>query len=99
LIATKWQLNKEMQHAMAHHHTPLEDQSPISDLLYYTSLANQMAYFYQIGSAGDHGTDEALLIRLAERIGVEPGMLLEMKSVIEEEIEKAKIFLNMSDKV
>jgi putative nucleotidyltransferase with HDIG domain len=99
LIATKWQLNKEMQHAMAHHHTPLEDQIPGSDLLYYTSLANQMAYFYRIGSAGDHVTDEALLIGLAERIGVEPGMLLEMKSVIEEEIEKAKIFLNMSDKV
>jgi HD-like signal output (HDOD) protein len=98
LIGTKWQLNSEMQNALAHHHQPLEVQCTTSELLYYTSLANQIAYYYQIGSAGDHGADEMLLIGLAERIGVEPQMLLEMKPLIEEEIEKAKIFLNMSDK-
>ena len=98
LIGTKWQLNKEMQHALAQHHRPLDDMDAMNELLYYTSLANQLAYHFQIGSGGDHGYDEKLMMDLAERVGVEPNMLLEMKPLIEEEIEKAKIFLNMSDK-
>lgn len=92
LIAAKWKLNTEMQHALARHHQPPDEGG--GALTTYTSLANQIAHHYQIGSAGSHHLDRLLAKQLADRIGINTDILFTMKPMIEEEIEKAKVFLN-----
>jgi putative nucleotidyltransferase with HDIG domain len=94
LIGTRWKLDTEMQLTIAHHHGPLDIKSNSSTVLYCTSLANQMAHRYGIGSAESSQGDPLLLQELADRIGVNTDILFNMKPMIEEEIDKAKVFLN-----
>ncbi|KJS30345.1 MAG: hypothetical protein VR64_16755 [Desulfatitalea sp. BRH_c12] len=97
LISARWKLNT-IQHAIVHHHRPLADGCHPDNVLYFTSLANQMAPYFQFGTACDRHTDEMLIQKLAKRIGVGTGAILKLKPDIEQEIEKAWVFLNNSAK-
>lgn len=93
LIAAKWRLNQTMRHAITHHHSPLDKGCEPGKLLFFTSLANQIANHFQIGGAGDRYGDELLMQALAERISIGLDLILATKPTIEEEIDKAKVFL------
>ncbi|RJQ72252.1 MAG: HDOD domain-containing protein, partial [Desulfobacteraceae bacterium] len=85
LIGMKWKLGTEMQQALSHHHDPLDDKGTYGNLLCFTSLANQIAHHFHIGSAGDNHGDELLIQGLADRIGVSTDMLFSMQPMIAEE--------------
>ena len=98
LIGAKWKLGPEMLHAIVHHHQPLEEGCKPGKLLYFISLANQIAQVFQMGAAGDGYADQTLLYDLAQRFEIPAEQLLSMKPQIEAEIEKAKVFLKNSSK-
>jgi hypothetical protein len=61
-------------------------------------LANQLAFHFQIGHAGDWYTDRMMIQALAERLGISVNDIFAQKKQIEREIEKARIFLKGSGK-
>jgi len=98
LIGAKWKLSSDMKSAIMYHHQPLAEKCTPSSLLYATSLGNQIAHHFKIGAAGDVGTDELMIHELAERLSLDPERILNMRPRIEEEIEKARIFLKSNRK-
>lgn len=97
LIGAKWKLVDRVQTAILAHHEPVVDLHK-GDLRIWciTSLANQLAKVFSIGSSGDADIDPKLAGRLAGHIGIDFNALVGMKSDIEVEIEKAKIFLQVA---
>ncbi|MDA8140287.1 MAG: HDOD domain-containing protein [Desulfobacteraceae bacterium] len=93
LIGTRWKLSKRMLNAIVHHHEPFAEASEPDNLLFFLSFANQMAHHLNAAQEGDGLVDERLLRSLAEHIPVEASDVLAMKPQIDEEIEKARIFL------
>lgn len=98
LIGSKWRLSKQMIDAMARHHAPMNNGNDSDRLLFSMSLADQLAHKLNIGSAGNRYVDEPLVQSLAGRIKVDVDEILTMKPQIEEEIEKARVFLKQSGK-
>lgn len=98
LICAKWKLSSEMRHAIVYHHNPLAEECEPGNLLYSMSLANQLGAHFRIGDAGDRTADELLIHALADRISITSEEILAMKPQIEEEIERARIFLKNTGK-
>lgn len=98
LIGAKWKLNNDMRHALVHHHNPLAENCKPGKLLYSMSLANQLAFHFQIGHAGDWHSDQLMIQALSDRLSISVNDILAQKAQIEQEIEKARIFLKGSGK-
>ena len=62
------------------------------------SLGNQIAQHFKIGAAGDSFGDELMINELAKRISLDPAKIMQMRPQIEEEIERARIFLKSNRK-
>lgn len=97
LIGVKWKLVDRIQAAILSHHEAVVDLHK-ADLRMWciTGLANQLAKVFSIGSSGDADVDSTLAGSLAEHLGCDFNALARMKSDIEVEIEKARIFLHVS---
>jgi HD-like signal output (HDOD) protein len=97
LIGAKWKLVDRVQAAILAHHEPAVDLHKSDWLIWcITGLANQLANLFSIGSSGDADIDSKLAGRLAKHIGIDFNALARMKSDIEVEIEKARIFLQVA---
>jgi HD-like signal output (HDOD) protein len=97
LIGAKWKLVDRIQAAILAHHEPAADlHNSDSRIWCITSVANQLAKLFSIGSSGDADIDFKLAGSLAEYIGIDFNALARMKSDIKVEIEKAKIFLQVA---
>jgi HD-like signal output (HDOD) protein len=98
LIGAKWKLVDRVQAAILAHHEPAADlHNSDFHIWCITSVANQLAKLFSIGSSGDADIDVKLAGSLAEYIGIDFNALSQMKSNIEVEIEKAKIFLQVAE--
>lgn len=98
LIGAKWKLNDAMKHAIVHHHQPLAPGCQPGQLLFFVSLANQLAYQFRIGGAGDVYLDQLLLHTLADRIETTPADLVALEPLVVRAVDKAKVFLKQSRK-
>jgi HD-like signal output (HDOD) protein len=98
LIAEKWQLNENMNNVLCYHHTPEEATNGNRRLILTVALANLFANMMKIGSAGDLFPDKDILDSLLEDVGVDWPALSEMADQITDNIEKAKIFLQVSSR-
>jgi HD-like signal output (HDOD) protein len=97
LIGAKWKLADRIQAAILLHHQPVDDlQTGDSLMRFIVAIANQLAKMFSIGTSGDSDLDVALAGRLAEHLGTDFNALVRMKSDIEIEIEKARIFLQVA---
>ena len=97
LIGAKWKLVDQVQAAIIAHHQPTVDLHGVDVRIWcIISLANQLAKLFSIGSSGDADIDSNLAGSLAEHIGIDFNALARMKSDIEVEIEKARIFLQVA---
>ena len=96
LIAEKWQLGESLIQALAHHHRADEGHPDNQDFVAVVALANACAKRWQVGASGDSVEDDNLLSDLLERVGVQNSMLEELHEHVLEEIDKAKIFLEIS---
>jgi len=98
LIGAKWKLSNDMKHAIMNHHRPLSEGCEPSDLLYAMSLGNQIAHHLQIGASGDGVGDEMMIQDLSGRISLKTEDILQKRPQIEDEVERARVFLKNSRK-
>ncbi len=96
LIAEKWKLGESLIHALAHHHNAPDSHPDTQAFVAVVALANACAKCWQIGASGDSVEDDSQLSELLKQVGVERSMLTELREHVLEEIDKAKIFLEIS---
>jgi putative nucleotidyltransferase with HDIG domain len=97
LIAVKWKLSAVMQEAITRHHDPAPESIP-SLLVDTVGAANYLTNHFKMGFAGDHCLDPHVLQYRADRMGVSTEMLIGLRPQMESELEKAKVFLQISGK-
>ena len=96
MIAGKWRLDPPICRAIADHHHPLPLVGPDDFIRATVGLANAVAYQFEFGGAGNQAQGPMSLTSLAQALELDPVLLADMKPQIEMEIEKAKIFLQLT---
>jgi HD-like signal output (HDOD) protein len=96
LIAEKWQLGKMLIQSLARHHNPDEVNPDQRFFVATIAAANCLANRWQIGFAGDGVEDNPRLADFLFMAGLDESVLSDLRERVLEEIEKAKIFLEIS---
>ncbi len=96
MIAEKWKLNSSVTETLCFHHQPDKAEENNRDLVSAVSLANMYTNILDIGSAGDPYQNEYLLTAALDRVDISWEQLVEMDEKIQDEIEKAQVFLQVS---
>lgn len=96
LIAEKWKLGESLIQALAHHHSTDDAHPDARSFVSVVALANGCAKRWRIGSSGDSIQNDKLVSDLLEKVGVQSSVLEELHERVLEEIDKAKIFLELS---
>ncbi|WP_020612591.1 HDOD domain-containing protein [Sediminispirochaeta bajacaliforniensis] len=94
LIAKTWNLGQEISDAIIYHHTPSAYEGKHREMVLTIAAANYLANFLEIGFSGDR-YPEKLALELFDEIGVSFDWLEEIEEVVNEEIERARIFLKL----
>jgi putative nucleotidyltransferase with HDIG domain len=98
MIAKKWRLGETLVEALSHHHDPDNSSENDRDFVFVVSLANQFANHLSIGSSGDRAIDNQMIDDMGGKLGVDWTMLLGLGETVLNEIERAKIFLEIAQK-
>jgi HD-like signal output (HDOD) protein len=99
LIARKWQLGAHLKQSLVYHHKPDEASSTDRPFVTLVALANSYANLLKIGSAGDVAENHHPIIPyLLEQSGFDWTILNDLRDQVLDDIEKAKIFLEISHK-
>ncbi|OGQ95947.1 MAG: metal-dependent phosphohydrolase [Deltaproteobacteria bacterium RIFOXYD12_FULL_57_12] len=96
MISEKWKLSGNITAVLSHHHSIDGVEENQHNLVGIVALANIYANIYDIGSAGDRFQDETTVSQVLESIDMAWSDLFELEETIQEEIEKARIFLDIS---
>jgi HD-like signal output (HDOD) protein len=96
MIADKWNLSTNMRAGLCYHHMPEAADAMAQTLVCLVSLSNFYVNRFAIGTSGDPQPDEDLRDRLLTLTGFKNEEILSMRAELMEEIEKAKIFLQVS---
>lgn len=97
MIAEKWQLNATLVESLRYHHQP-EMAPEHKQIVALVAMANLYANVYELGGAGDRYVGEYSIEHLEKAAGVTWQELTDMKELITQEIQKAQIFLQVSEK-
>lgn len=97
MIAKKWQLNETITSSLSHHHDleNIEDDES-KRFIAIVALANLYANVYDYGSAGDLFPSPKAIYNALQVVGISWHALAEMNPVVENEIDKAQVFLQVS---
>jgi len=98
LIGDKWRLSPAIIEGLAYHHAPEQASGEHRDLVATVALANLYANIYEIGSAGDLHPESAFLLGILEIMGMKWDDLQPLQSIVNSEIDKAQVFLNLTEK-
>jgi len=98
MIAKKWRLGSTLVETLSHHHNPDDSSEVERDFVFIVSLANRFTNYLRIGNAGDCVTHNREIEYLNSKVGVNWTMLHEMGETVLDEIERAKIFLEIARK-
>lgn len=93
MIAEKWKLNEAMTCAITFHHDVEKAPEEHRVRVAYVGLANMYANILDLGYAGDPFPAEAGADKMLEITGLTWDMFGEVALSVEEEIEKAQVFL------
>ena len=96
LIGEKWQLGKMLIRSLAHHHYPDEVNPKQRVFVATIAAANSFANHWQIGFAGDGIEDNPRMADFLSMAGLDESVLKDLRERVLGEIEKAKIFLEIS---
>ncbi len=96
MIADKWQLSNALNDAICFHHESERAALETRQMADIVALANIFSNTYRIGSAGDAFTDEDVAAVLLDRNGLSNTMFSDLHTIVLEEIEKAKTFLQFT---
>lgn len=95
LIAEKWKLNDAMTSAICFHHDVNAAPEEHRVRAAYVGLANMYANILDLGYAGDPFPEEAKAQEMFEITGINWEMFTEIAESVEQEIEKAQVFLQI----
>lgn len=95
MIAAKWKLNAVLTDAIRHHHAVELAASEHRALVATVALADFYVCLFDIGYAGNRYPDESVLARLLEQCGLTWGTVVALSPVVDAEISKAEIFLQV----
>ena len=98
MIAEKWQLSETVVDSLAHHHHPQESGEGNRPLIYTVALADTFSKLIENESDDTQLTENPMISSLLEATGVDRDMLLDLKETVAEEVDKAKIFLQVTRK-
>jgi putative nucleotidyltransferase with HDIG domain len=94
LIARTWKLGPEISDAIIFHHSPRSYEGKDREIVLTIAAANYLANFLEIGFSGDR-YPEKVDQELFDEIGVSFDWLEEIEEVVNQEIERARIFLKL----
>jgi putative nucleotidyltransferase with HDIG domain len=98
MIADKWKLSRAMIDSLSHHHDPNEADEENTHLISIVALGNIYANIVDTEISEAPASDEPILNSLLEEVGVSWVTLSDLHEAIIEEIEKARIFLQITQK-
>jgi putative nucleotidyltransferase with HDIG domain len=98
MIAEKWQLGVSLRDSLAHHHNPQVAERAGRDLVTLVSLGDSYANMLGMGSPGYPRPDESALFSLLKEAKIRPNALSDYQEKVLEEIEKARVFIQLSTK-
>lgn len=96
MIAEKWKLGTELEDCLRRHHDPDAARQENAATVRVIALANMCANHFRIGDAGDAPLDNESLERLCATSGFNDIDLDQMKQALTEEVEKARVFLQLN---
>ena len=96
MILQTWKLDEAIRDAVLFHHTPLDYSGNHIDIVYSTACANYFSNFFEIGFSGDR-YPEKLPPEVFRHLGVSMEFMEEIDETVQQEIEKASIFLKLSN--
>lgn len=96
MIADKWKLSKPLNDSLSYHHNPTEADEGSSRLTNMVALGDVYSNIMETGNSDDTAPDEPVLNNLLEEVGVSWASISGIYETINEEIEKAKVFLQIS---
>ena len=97
LIAEKWRLSPALNEGLGYHHQPDKSLPKHRQLVFIIALADIFSQLLDIGSSEAATSGTAFAEFLMEHVGVDWPKLYEMRDSVVAEIEKAKIFLQISE--
>ena len=97
LIAEKWRLSPAINEGLGYHHQPDKSLPENQKLVFIVALADIFSQLLDIGSCESATTGTGLAEFLLERVGVDWSNLYDLRDTVEAEIDKAKIFLQISE--
>lgn len=98
MIAERWHMSESINDTLCHHHNPEEAGEENRQFVSIVALANAYANIFDIGSSGDPFPEDPIVIYLLEKVGVGWSALSGLGEIVLDEIEKAKIFLQVVEK-
>jgi HD-like signal output (HDOD) protein len=94
MIKKAWRLEGAVGEAIVHHHNYMDYTGPYKDVLFSIAAANRFASIMEIGFSGDR-YPEKTESHIWETLGVNRDVFDGIEATVNEEIEKAKIFLRL----
>jgi putative nucleotidyltransferase with HDIG domain len=94
MIVKAWRLEGAVGEVIIHHHTYREYSGPHKDILFSIAAANRFASIMEIGFSGDRYPEKTEPL-IWETLGVNRDVFEGIEATVNEEIEKAKIFLRL----
>ena len=95
MIGNAWKLGEDIKDCIHHHHRYLEYSGKNKDLLYTVVFANYFANIAELGFSGDR-YPEKIDSSVTEYLQVSIDYLDEVEDAVLEQIEKARIFLQLA---
>jgi HD-like signal output (HDOD) protein len=98
MIAEKWRLHVNILNVMRFHHVPDKFSGQNRELVLIVALANLCTNDWHIGSAGEMWDCQSIINNYLNEINMSRSELSDIHDRVFDEIEKAKIFLQLSQK-
>jgi len=95
IIVNTWKLSPEIHNCVVYHHDPLRFTGEGKDILYSVVMANYFANIFEMGFAGDRYPAK-VDPQISSYLGITLDHLEELEDQVYQEIEKARIFLNLA---
>lgn len=98
MIAEKWRLHQNISDVLHYHHYLENFDSQNNMLVLVIALANLCANEWEIGSAGEVVVEDETIDQYLDKVQMSRSELSEIHDSVFDEIEKAKVFLQLSQK-
>jgi HD-like signal output (HDOD) protein len=93
MIVKAWKLEGPVGEVIINHHNCNEYEGEYTDILFTIAAANRFASIMEIGFSGDRYPEKNEIIW--DTLGIDPDVFDRIEQTVNDEIEKAKVFLKL----